>query len=75
MLSGEHLAHLQGHQRRELLGAGGDRLEHRAQDLAALARRGGRPFLLHGGGRVEGGDAVLGGGVGDGDQHLVGRRG
>ncbi len=59
-------------ERRELLGAGGDRLEHRAQDLAALAWRGRSPVTLHGGGRVERGDAVLGGGVGDGDQHFVG---
>ena len=55
----------------DVLGAFGDLLEDRAQDLAALAGRGGRPLRLHGAGGVERGDRVLGGGVGDGDQDLV----
>ena len=73
---GEHLAHFQGHQRGEVLGAFGDRLEHRAQDLAALAGRGGRPLGLHAARRRRVRRcASVGGGVGDGDQHLVGRTG
>ncbi|PRC61138.1 NAD-dependent succinate-semialdehyde dehydrogenase, partial [Mycobacterium sp. ITM-2017-0098] len=33
---GDHLAHLQRHQRGDVVGPLGDRLEDRAQDLAAL---------------------------------------
>ena len=67
----EHLAHLQGHQGGEVFGAIGDLLEHRAQNLAAFAGRGGGPFGLHGAGGVQRGDGVLGGGVRDRDQNLV----
>ena len=45
---GEHLAHLQRHQRREVVGARGDRLEDRTQDLAALPGGRRRPLGLHG---------------------------
>ena len=55
----------------DVVGAFGDLLEDRPQDLAALARRRGRPLGLHGAGGVERGDRVLGGGVGDGGQDLV----
>ena len=50
---GQRLAHLQGHQQREVLGPLGDQLEGPAQDLAALPRRYLRPGLLGGGGGVQ----------------------
>ena len=55
----------------DVVGAIGDRLEDRAQDLAAFTRGRGGPLGLHGGRGVERGDGVFGGGVGDGGQHLV----
>ena len=69
---GQRLAHLQGHQQREVLGPLGDQLEGPAQDLAAFPGRDLRPGLLRGGGRVQGRLAVLGAGVGDAQQHLPG---
>ena len=51
---GHRLAHLQAHQRGEVVGAVGDHLEGAAQDLAAFARRRPRPVGLGGHGRVEG---------------------
>jgi len=68
---GQHLAHLQGHQRGKVLGALGDLLEDRAQDLATLAGRGRRPLRLHPAGRIERGDRVVRRGVGNGGQDLV----
>ena len=69
---GQRLAHLQGHQQREVLGPLGDQLEGPAQDLAALTRRDLRPGLLRGGRGVQGGRAVLGSGVGEAQQDLAG---
>ena len=51
---GQRLAHLQGHQQREVLGALGDQFKGPAQDLAAFTRRDLRPGLLRGSGGVQG---------------------
>jgi len=71
---GDDLAHLQGHQRGEVLGAGDDHLEDRPQDLASLARRGRGPVGLHRAGGVQRGQAVPGGCVGHLGQHFIGGR-
>ena len=67
----EDLAHLQGHQGREVVGTVDDHLEHRPKNLAALSGRGGGPFVLHRAGRVEGGDRVGGVSIGQRREHLV----
>ena len=55
---GQRLAHLQGHQQRDVLGPFDQQLEGPAEDLAALAGVGGGPVGLRGDGRVQRGDPV-----------------
>jgi hypothetical protein len=71
---GDGLAHLQGHDQRQLVGLLGHRLERAAQDLAALARRVGGPLGLDGATGVERRLGVVGRGVGDRGDRLA-RRG
>ncbi len=69
---GQGLAHFQGHQQREVLGAFGDQVKGPAQDLGPHPGCGPRPGRLDGVGRIEGGDGVLAGGRGEGGEHLPG---
>ncbi len=55
----QRLAHLERHQQRQLVGLRDDRLVGPAQDLAALARRVGRPLGLRVGGRRQRRQRVL----------------
>ena len=71
---GERLAHLEGHEERQVVGAFDDRLEGPAEDLAALARGVGGPLRTGLDGSVERGYGVLGGGVCDLNQLLAGGR-
>ena len=71
---GERLAHLEGHEHRELLRALGDLLVGRPQQLAAVARRRARPVGLRRHGGVEGGPAVGDRSRRDVGQHPAARR-
>ena len=71
---GERLAHLEGHEQRELVGALGQQVERAPEDVAARSRCRGRPVILRLDGRVEGADAVFGRRVGDLDEHVAGGR-
>ncbi len=71
---GQRLAHLHGHQEREVFGAFGHQFKGTAQDLATFTRRDLCPGLLGSGGCVQGRGTVLSAGIGDAEQDLPGGR-
>ena len=62
---GERLAHLEGHQQREVLLVLLHEVERATEDVAARAGCGRRPGVLRGDGRIERADAVAGRRIGD----------
>ncbi|MPN13202.1 hypothetical protein SDC9_160522 [bioreactor metagenome] len=69
---GQRLAHFQGHAGGEEVAAFEDQVERTPQHLGAFPWRGGGPGLGGRAGRVEGGDRILRGAVGDAVEDLLG---